>query len=84
MVFSHNALLSGALEVNGAASGVCSQTLSGGEPLPPRWFAPTFYRPCQKHLVLLRTLKEVLHKLLLVAGSWEGTVVVRLVFIIFS
>lgn len=35
LVFSLNALLCGALEVNGAASGVCSQTPSGGEPLPP-------------------------------------------------
>ena len=35
MVCGHNALLSGALEMNGAASGVCSQTPSGGEPLPP-------------------------------------------------
>ena len=35
MVFGHNALLCGAFEVNGAASGVRSQTPSGGEPLPP-------------------------------------------------
>ena len=35
MVFSHNALLCGDFEVNGAASGVCSGTPSGGEPLPP-------------------------------------------------
>ena len=34
MVFGHSALLCGALEVNGAASGVCSQTPSGGEPFP--------------------------------------------------
>ena len=32
---SHNALLYGALEMNGAANGVSSQTHSGGEPLPP-------------------------------------------------
>ena len=35
VVFGHSTLLCGALEVNGAASGVCSQTPSGGEPLPP-------------------------------------------------
>ncbi len=35
VVFSHSALLCGALEVNGAASGICSWTPSGGEPLPP-------------------------------------------------
>ena len=34
MVFGHSALVCGALEVNGAASVVCSQTPSGGEPLP--------------------------------------------------
>ena len=34
VVFGHNALLCGALEVSGAASGVCSQTSSDGEPLP--------------------------------------------------
>ena len=34
LVFGHNALLCGALEVNGAASGTCSWTPSGGEPLP--------------------------------------------------
>ena len=35
VVFSHNALLCGAPEVNGAASGVCLWTPGGGEPLPP-------------------------------------------------
>ena len=35
VVFGHRALLCGALEVNGAASGVCSQAPSGSEPLPP-------------------------------------------------
>ena len=35
VVFGHNALLCGAFELNGAASGVCSQILGGGEPLPP-------------------------------------------------
>ena len=34
-VFNHNALFCGALEVNGAASGACSQIPSGGRPLPP-------------------------------------------------
>ena len=34
MVLGHSALLCGALEVSGAASGVCSQTSSDGEPLP--------------------------------------------------
>ena len=34
-VFGHNALLFGALEVNGAASDVCSRTPSGSKPLPP-------------------------------------------------
>lgn len=35
LVFDHNVLLCGALEVIGAASGVCSWTSSGGKPLPP-------------------------------------------------
>ena len=35
VVFGHSALLCGALEVNGAASGVCSWTSSGSKPLPP-------------------------------------------------
>ena len=35
MVFGHNALYCGALEVNGAASGVCSLTPSGGKLLLP-------------------------------------------------
>ena len=35
VAFGHRALLCGALEVNGAASGVCSQAPSGSEPLPP-------------------------------------------------
>ena len=35
VVSGHNALLCGALEVNGAARGVCSLTPSGGKPLPP-------------------------------------------------
>ena len=34
VVFGHNALLYSTLEVNGAASHVCSWTPSGGEPLP--------------------------------------------------
>ena len=34
VVFGHSALLCGALEVNGAASSVCSWTPSGGKPLP--------------------------------------------------
>ena len=35
VVLGHNAILCGALEVNGAASVVSSQTPTGGEPLPP-------------------------------------------------
>ena len=35
VVFGHSALLCGAFEVNGAASGFRSQTPSGGEPLQP-------------------------------------------------
>ena len=35
VVFGDSALLCGAPEVNGAASGVCSRTPSGGKPLPP-------------------------------------------------
>ena len=36
VMFTHSALPCCALEVNGAVSGVCSQTPSGGgEPLPP-------------------------------------------------
>lgn len=35
VVFSHSTFLCGALEVNGTASGVCSQTPSVGKPLPP-------------------------------------------------
>ena len=35
VVFSHNALLCGALEMIGATSGVCSQTPSGGGLCPP-------------------------------------------------
>ena len=35
VAFGHNALLCGDLEVSGAASGACSQTFSGGGPLPP-------------------------------------------------
>ena len=35
VVFCHNALLCGALEVIGAASGAFSQTPSGVSPLPP-------------------------------------------------
>ena len=35
VVFGHNALLCGTLEVNGASSGACSQTPSGGRPCPP-------------------------------------------------
>ena len=35
MVFGHNALLYGALEVIGAASGACSGTPSGSGPCPP-------------------------------------------------
>ena len=35
VVFGHNALLCGALEVNGVASGVCSWTSSGGGPCTP-------------------------------------------------
>ena len=35
VVFGHNALLCGALEVTGAASGACSQTPSGGGARPP-------------------------------------------------
>ena len=35
VVFSHNALLCGTREVHGAGSGICSQTPSIGEPLPP-------------------------------------------------
>ena len=34
MLFGHHVLLCGACEVNEAVSGVCSQTPSGGEPLP--------------------------------------------------
>lgn len=34
-MFGHNALLCGALEVTGAASGASSQTTSGSGPLPP-------------------------------------------------
>ena len=60
MVFGHNALLCGVLEKNGAASGVCSWTLSGGETLPPLEPEITAVicphascRPCKKHLMLL-------------------------------
>ena len=35
VVFGHNALFCGPFEVNGAVSGVCSWTPSGGKPLPP-------------------------------------------------
>ena len=35
VVFGHNALLCGALEVNRAARGVCSWTPSGSKLLPP-------------------------------------------------
>ena len=35
VVFRYSALLCGALEVNGAANGFCSQTVSGAKPLPP-------------------------------------------------
>ena len=48
VVFGHNALLCGALEVNGA-SGVCSQTPTGGKPLPP--LAPEITLVVSPHLL---------------------------------
>ena len=60
VVFGHNALLCGALEVSMAASGVCSLAPSGGESLPLLEPEITVVigscascRPCKKHLVLL-------------------------------
>ena len=58
LVFGHNALLCGAFEVKGAASGVPSQTPSGGEPLPPLEPEITALVVCPR---LLQTMQETPH-----------------------
>ena len=68
-----------ASEMIGAASGACSGTLSGSEPcLPLESVRTTVVCPCHlqtmqeaPHLTWLT--QEVLHRLLLVAESWEVT-----------
>ena len=83
MVFGHNALLAGVLEVNGAASGVCSQTPSCGDLLPPLGpeitvvVCPTTYRPCQNYPVLL-TPTGGAAQAAVSCKFWEGTVIKHL------
>ena len=70
-------------EVIGYAGGACSWTPSGSGPFPPLesvklwWFAPAPYRLCKNppsHLAHTGCAAI----LLLVAGSWEGTVIKHL------
>ena len=75
VVFGHNALLCGALEVNGAASDFCSGIPSGGGPCPPLESGITVaVCPCclqTMHEAPRPTypVQEMLHQLFLVVAS---------------
>ena len=67
-------------EVFGAASYFCSGISTGGGPCPPLGSEITV-AVCPHHLQTMQEspcptypIQEVLHQLLLVVGSWEGTV----------
>ena len=89
VVFGYSALLCGALEVTVATGGACSETPRGGGPclplepviiviIPAPTFPPTPADHARSTSVMLSPPRRLLHKLLLAAGSWEGTVIKRL------